>query len=80
MNFDFGHMNNEQKEAVQHINGPCRVIAGAGSGKTTVLTKRIEYLLKNGISPKNILAGCQLKIRKPAAVPAKIAAAKAISG
>lgn len=56
MAFDFGHMNKEQKEAVQHINGPCRVIAGAGSGKTTVLTKRIEYLLSQGISPRNILA------------------------
>ena len=55
-NFDFGRMNDEQKEAVQHINGPCRVIAGAGSGKTTVLTKRIEYLLRSGINPKNILA------------------------
>lgn len=55
-NFDFGRMNAEQKLAVQHIDGPCRVIAGAGSGKTTVLTKRIQYLLEYGISPKNILA------------------------
>ena len=36
MSFDFGNMNPEQVEAVKHINGPCRVIAGAGSGKTRV--------------------------------------------
>ena len=50
-------MNPEQIEAVKHKNGPCRVIAGAGSGKTKVLTERIHYLMKvYGISPKNILA------------------------
>lgn len=56
MPFDFGRMNAEQKAAVQHMEHPCRVIAGAGSGKTTVLTKRIEYLLYKGVNPKNILA------------------------
>lgn len=57
IDFDFGFMNPEQIEAVKHKNGPCRVIAGAGSGKTKVLTERIHYLMKvYGISPKNILA------------------------
>ena len=57
MAFDFGFMNKEQIEAVKHKDGPCRVIAGAGSGKTKVLTERIHYLVKEyGIAPKNILA------------------------
>lgn len=49
-------MNPEQIEAVNHMNGACRVIAGAGSGKTTVLTKRIEHLIEQGVPPKSILA------------------------
>lgn len=56
MGFDFGRVNDDQKAAIEHMNGPCRVIAGAGSGKTTVLTKRIAHLLYTGVSPKNILA------------------------
>ena len=44
------------KKAVQHIEGPVMVIAGAGSGKTRVLTYRIVHLLENNISPFSILA------------------------
>ena len=49
-------LNEKQKEAVLHIDGPCLVIAGAGSGKTKVLTTRIAYLIENGIPSYNILA------------------------
>jgi DNA helicase-2/ATP-dependent DNA helicase PcrA len=49
-------LDNKQKEAVEHIDGPCLVIAGAGSGKTKVLTTRIANLINNGISSYNILA------------------------
>lgn len=49
-------LNNEQKKAATFKNGPCLVIAGAGSGKTKVLTTRIANLIENGVKPYNILA------------------------
>lgn len=49
-------LNKEQLKAVNHIDGPMLVLAGAGSGKTKVLTNRISNLIQNGISPLNILA------------------------
>ena len=52
----FDKLNDKQKEAVMHVDGPCLVIAGAGSGKTKVLTTRIAYLLEQGISDYHILA------------------------
>ncbi|MBN1197711.1 MAG: UvrD-helicase domain-containing protein, partial [Bacteroidales bacterium] len=52
----FNNLNNEQQAAVKATDGPVMVIAGAGSGKTRVLTYRVAWLLEQGVDPFRILA------------------------
>lgn len=49
-------LNERQQEAVLHLDGPLMIVAGAGSGKTKVLTTRIAHLMANGVDAFNILA------------------------
>lgn len=49
-------LNPSQVEAVTHVDGPLLILAGAGSGKTTVLTRRIAFLISQGVKPSAILA------------------------
>ncbi len=51
-----GTLNHQQREAATHIHGPLLILAGAGTGKTRVLTARISFMVNEGIDPKNILS------------------------
>jgi len=72
----FSGLNEKQKEAAQHKNGPLIIIAGAGSGKTRVITQRVAYLIASGIAPWNILA---LTFTNKAAKELKIRISKIVS-
>ena len=51
-----GTLNPQQREAATHIHGPLLILAGAGTGKTRVITARIAHMVNEGIEPKHILA------------------------
>ena len=50
------NLNAVQEKAVIHKDGPLLIVAGAGTGKTTVITRRIAYLIEQGVKPGEILA------------------------
>jgi len=56
MSFAYSALNLQQREAVQTIHGPVLILAGAGTGKTRVITMRISNMLDQGIDPANVLA------------------------
>ena len=49
-------LNEKQRQAAMHTEGPLLILAGAGSGKTSTMTERIAYMIEQGISPYQILA------------------------
>ncbi|MBV6501108.1 MAG: ATP-dependent DNA helicase PcrA [Prosthecobacter sp.] len=51
-----GTLNPQQRQAATHIHGPLLILAGAGTGKTRVVTARIAYMINEGIKPEHILA------------------------
>ena len=54
---ELSSLNPEQRRAVRTVDGPLLILAGAGTGKTRVITSRVAYMISRGIRPRNILAG-----------------------
>ena len=53
---ELSSLNPEQRRAVRTVDGPLLILAGAGTGKTRVITSRVAYMISRGIRPQNILA------------------------
>lgn len=53
---DLTQLNPDQRDAVEYASGPLLIVAGAGSGKTRVLTYRVAHLIATGTHPMNVLA------------------------
>ena len=63
-------LNNAQREAVRHVDGPLLVLAGAGSGKTRVIAAKIGHLLEHGRAPDTIAAILEWSVEGRAATVA----------